>query len=89
MTGALDLENGGQLSRRLAQLYDYMQCRLMEANFEQRAEPLNEVVGLLSTLLEGWSKVSLETPVAPGAESHPPYAEEGAVYEYSPAGWTG
>jgi len=89
LTAALDLEKGGQLSRRLAQLYDYMQCRLMEANFEQRAEPLNEVVGLLSTLLEGWSNVSLETPAAPEPETHGPYAEDAAVYEYSPAGWTG
>ena len=54
----LDHQRGGALSRELAELYDYMQRRLNNANSEQRAEPLDEVSRLLETLLEAWSSVS-------------------------------
>jgi flagellar protein FliS len=51
---ALDRKSGGEYAERLAELYAYMMRRLTEANFQQREEPLAEVQGLLSTLLEGW-----------------------------------
>jgi flagellar protein FliS len=54
---ALDHERGGEISRRLAALYDYMLRRLTEANFRQRDEPLAEVLSLLATLAEGWEGV--------------------------------
>ena len=54
---ALDHERGGEISRRLAALYDYMLRRLTEANFQQRDEPLAEVLSLLVTLAEGWEGV--------------------------------
>ena len=54
----LDHQRGGALSRELAELYDYMQRRLNNANSEQRAEPLDEVSRLLEILLEAWSSVS-------------------------------
>src|SRR5206468_2046051 len=41
-----------------AQLYDYMQRRLLEANMKQADAPLSEVLGLLSTLSEAWIEVS-------------------------------
>jgi len=50
---ALDHDRGGDLSHRLAALYDYMLRRLTEANFHQRDEPLAEVLNLLSTLADG------------------------------------
>jgi flagellar protein FliS len=54
---ALDHERGGEISRRLAALYDYMLRRLTEANSRQRDEPLAEVLSLLATLAEGWEWV--------------------------------
>jgi flagellar secretion chaperone FliS len=54
---SLDHERGGEISRRLAGLYDYMLRRLTEANFQQRDEPLAEVLSLLATLAEGWEGV--------------------------------
>lgn len=45
---------GPELARNLVELYDYMQRRLLEANFKQAEAPLAEVAGLLATLLEGW-----------------------------------
>jgi flagellar protein FliS len=58
----LDHERGGEISRRLALLYDYIQRRLITANLEQSDEPLAEVIGLLVTLSEAWDSVrTLET----------------------------
>jgi flagellar protein FliS len=67
---SLDHEHGGEISRRLALLYDYMHRRLLEANMRQSDEPLADVLGLLSTLAEGWE--GIRTPASqPAAESAP------------------
>lgn len=54
LTRALDRKSGGEYAERLAELYAYMMRRLSEANFRQTDEPLVEVSGLLTTVLEGW-----------------------------------
>jgi len=46
-----------ELSERLLALYDYMQAQLIEANMEQKDEPLATVDSLLRTLQEAWSQV--------------------------------
>jgi flagellar protein FliS len=67
LNGALDHRRGGDLSSRLAQLYDYMQTRLLEANIQQNDGPLAEVVRLLTTLGEAWEGVQpIETCGATG-----------------------
>jgi flagellar secretion chaperone FliS len=55
---SLDHSRGGEISRNLAELYDYMQRRLNEANAKQSMEPLVEVAALLATLKDGWDKGS-------------------------------
>ncbi|HUA60265.1 MAG TPA: flagellar export chaperone FliS [Verrucomicrobiae bacterium] len=57
LTVSLDFERGGEVSRGLARLYDYMSRRLIEANSHQVDAPLAEVLGLLSTLAEGWNGI--------------------------------
>lgn len=54
LRSVLDYERGGDLSRNLGELYDYLQRRLNEAHIEQSDEPLAEAVRLLQVLLEGW-----------------------------------
>jgi flagellar protein FliS len=54
LTVSLDHRNGGEYADRLRELYAYMMQKLTEANFKQHDEPMAEVQGLLSTLLEGW-----------------------------------
>jgi len=76
LTTALDHERGGEISRRLAALYQYMLTRLHEANFQQRDEPLAEVLSLLATLAEGWEGVR------PAAKPEPVPA---AVNRWNPA----
>jgi flagellar protein FliS len=52
---SLNREAGGEISRNLAGLYAYSEKLLIQANFEQREQPLEEVERLLSTLLEAWA----------------------------------
>ncbi len=47
------------LASRLAHLYDFMQRRLLAANFEQKDAPLAEVAGLLEKLSEAWEKIDV------------------------------
>lgn len=56
---SLDRERGGEIATSLAQLYAYIADRLVEANARQADEPLAEAERLLSTLLEGWSAISV------------------------------
>jgi flagellar protein FliS len=67
LMAALDFERGGEIAQRLAQLYDYMLRRLTEANFKQTDAPLAEVLGLLTTLDEGWAAIG-QTPQPEAAE---------------------
>src|SRR3954451_16571411 len=55
---SLDHEKGGEVSANLKRLYSYMQQRLLLAHATKSAEPMNEVVGLLTTLLESWRQLS-------------------------------
>ena len=59
---SLDHDKGGEISKNLAELYDYMLRQLLKANMEQIEAPLAEVNQLLGTLLEGWQACSAATP---------------------------
>jgi flagellar protein FliS len=71
LTTILDHQQGGQIAKNLAQLYDYMMRRITEANFRQIDEPLAEMLGLLTTLKEGWDGVQQEQarPAAPSGNA--------------------
>jgi flagellar secretion chaperone FliS len=91
LAGSLDHERGGEISPRLAHLYDYMQRRLTDANLRQQDQPLTEVLGLLTTLAEAWEglrqqeSAALEAaPVSPWAQA--PFQEAAAAG--SAHGWS-
>jgi flagellar protein FliS len=91
LTVSLDHNAGGDLSHTLSDLYDYMQRRLIEANFKQIEPPLAEVSKLLATLLEGWLNCKVSAP-DPVLQAHPPaapgYASPGQVSSsYAPQGY--
>ncbi|SPE36970.1 Flagellar protein FliS [Candidatus Sulfopaludibacter sp. SbA6] len=75
LTGSLDHARGGEISRRLAQLYDYMIRKLIEANFQQRDAPLAEVLGLLSTLAEAWDGLKQQEASQPADGAESPWAK--------------
>lgn len=58
LNASLNMEAGGDLSQRLRALYGYCLVRLLDANLHQADEPLAEVLGLLSTLSEGWQAIA-------------------------------
>ena len=84
---ALDHTRGGEISTRLAALYEYMQRRLMEANFRQSDGPLVEVLGLLSTVAEGWEGIRAEPPV-PRVHENPWGAPDESAAGYPSQAWT-
>jgi flagellar protein FliS len=97
---SLNHEEGGEVSRRLAALYEYMQWRLVEANLKQSEEPLAEVLALLTTLLEAWQQVKIRPaadaeagaagllPLAAHTRALNPFGGEQAA-EYAPQSWCG
>jgi flagellar secretion chaperone FliS len=89
LTTALDFERGGEISTRLALLYDYMRRRLTDANFQQSDGPLAEVLGLLATLSEAWDAVGRQSRAAVPTETPwaPTAAPEG-VAAGSEHGWS-
>jgi flagellar protein FliS len=54
LLNSLDGDVGGDLARNLAALYGFMMDHLMNAHLRNEAKPIEEVIGLLSTLKEGW-----------------------------------
>jgi flagellar protein FliS len=87
LTLSLDREKGGEIAGNLAELYDYIQRRLQDANFRQQEQPLVEVERLLTTLLEAWEKcspVAAPAPAAPapapGLKPPPPPADDAPAY---------
>ena len=72
LAGAVDREQGGELSAALVQLYDYIQRLLLDANFRQADPPLAEAENLLATILEGWEGIARAAILAPPPDNtHP------------------
>ncbi len=57
LKASLDMESGGDLSERLAALYDYMAQRLLFANLKNSVAALDEVSELLNSLRDAWSQI--------------------------------
>ena len=83
LSQSLDRARGGQIAARLAQLYDYMQGRLIDANCRQEDAPLAEVLALLATLGEAWEGVEDQMRL-PAPERPNPWADS-PVQESEPA----
>jgi flagellar protein FliS len=68
LNASLNMEAGGELSKRLRALYGYFLVRLLDANRYQADAPLAEVLGLLSTLSEGWQTIAQDAKSEPTPE---------------------
>lgn len=55
LAGSLNMDMG-EISRNLLGLYDYMQYRLIQANINKIAEPIREVVTMLTELRDSWAE---------------------------------
>lgn len=68
---SLDKSRGGEIATNLESLYDYMMRRLVEANFRNDPQRLDEIAGLLDEIRSGWEAVTRQAPAVPagvGAE---------------------
>ncbi len=65
------LDEGNELAQNLQRLYLYCYRRLVHANTHLDRAAIEEVVELLSNLLDAWEQVATQTPEGPpAAERH-------------------
>ena len=81
LEGSLNHQAGGAISRGLADLYQYMRLRLLEANIRRDDAMLGEVESLLATMAQGWRGIQK----APESKNDP--ATESANGHHAPAAW--
>jgi flagellar protein FliS len=62
LNSALDYDAGGETVQGISRLYDYCIYRLSDVSVSLSLEGLDEVVGLLSVLREGWEGVNAARP---------------------------
>jgi len=60
LRSCLNIEKGGELSQNLADLYDYMEHRLLEANIKNDPKMLDEVGQLIIQIKSGWDAIPQE-----------------------------
>lgn len=54
---ALNMDEGGEVSRKLDNLYQFILKQLTQANIQSDKKALESVLKILSTLEEGWDQV--------------------------------
>lgn len=57
LQGFLDHDQGGDISRNLDSLYEYMSVRLYDASREHNKAPVEEVIKLVREIKEGWDGI--------------------------------
>jgi len=82
LASSLDHSTGGEIATNLAQLYRYMQDRLLQANLHQADEPLVETLGLLTTLDQAWQTIG-HNPESP-ADNASSSQEQSAIRSTTP-----
>jgi flagellar secretion chaperone FliS len=85
LSSSLNHSAGGDLSEKLAALYDYMQRALLDANFHQTDAGLEETERLLGELREAWAQAAKQEPAAAAAAA--PIPEPTAASASDDPGW--
>jgi flagellar protein FliS len=61
LEGSLDFEQGGEVSKNLASLYQFCSEELLLASTNNDADKLDEVIKILLPIKAGWDSIPLET----------------------------
>ncbi len=73
LSSALDMKQGGEVSKTLEQLYQFVLNQLIQANITSDTMYLESVIKVLSPLRDAWSQISeATTDDETIEESHPP-----------------
>lgn len=70
LSASLNLEEGGQVAKNLAALYDYMVRRLIHANIHKDAAAISEVQGLLCEIGDAWREMGQQLKQASTGDSN-------------------
>lgn len=73
----LDFEKAPAIAADLSRLYDYVSSRVLEGSLQLKAEPLEESVRLLNTLMESWAEVARKEEIAASAGALPAVTASG------------
>jgi flagellar protein FliS len=65
---SLDYDKGGDIAKKLASIYIYVNEQLLEANITKKVDPLNLVIKLMNDLRESWAKISGQMTDADGTD---------------------
>jgi flagellar protein FliS len=57
LQASLDKNQGGEIATNLDSLYDYIALRLVTANAQNDSSMLDETIGLMRTIKEGWDGI--------------------------------
>lgn len=58
---SLDMKSGGEISKNLYSLYDYMLTRLLDANMKKDEKIVDEVMEMIDDLREAWALAVRQT----------------------------
>lgn len=61
LQSTLNMDQGGEIARRLDELYAYANARILAAAAQNAVEPIDDASRVLATLRESW--VAIATPV--------------------------
>ncbi len=64
----LEMEQGGEIAEKLANLYAYIISQIYIVNATRRTETIDDIIKLLTTLQDGWEGLDLSAMVAGAAE---------------------
>jgi len=62
LQSCLNLKEGGEIAISLDRLYDYMKSRIIKANVDQSAKPLEEIEGILENICSAWRELVKKAP---------------------------
>lgn len=62
---SLDMDQGGEISSGLFELYDYIIRCLLQANLDNDCEKLDEVKKLITEIKEGWDAIPADKRIKP------------------------
>jgi flagellar secretion chaperone FliS len=68
LMSCLDMKQGGDVAKNLLALYTYVLNELVMANIQDKPEPVERCIKVLSDLRESWAQVERQMKVAPMEE---------------------
>jgi flagellar secretion chaperone FliS len=68
---SLNYEAGGEVAKRLTDLYDVTRAKILEANIKASKEIIERLAEVLSSIREAWRVVEQQTTGKPGVELAP------------------